>query len=74
MNKNGYAETRMMICRSCPLCKQTEDGLICNPNLWLNPKNGIVSAKPAPGSVNGCNCILEDKVEEGSESCPAGKW
>ena len=65
---------RMVICVTCPLMKETDDGAICNPRLTIDPKTLDVSTKDKPGYYRGCNCIIEDKITNEDESCPAGRW
>lgn len=65
---------RMVICAMCPLCKDSEEGYICNAKLYLHPRTGDVSTKPKDGYVRGCDCLLEYKTKEEDERCPAGKW
>lgn len=67
------SEERLIICRSCPLFKDTSGGL-CNRNLWLNPKTGEVSEEQKDGFVRGCGCRLKAKTRLKHSKCPADKW
>nr|DAQ91052.1 MAG TPA: hypothetical protein [Bacteriophage sp.] len=42
---NELSESRMKICRKCPIFKNVLGG-ICNSKLWLNPETNEVSTEP----------------------------
>jgi hypothetical protein len=65
-------ERRYNICLVCPICDQ-EDG-VCNSHLYLNPENNDVSTTPKEGYIKGCGCILENKIKNKTNHCPAKKW
>ena len=67
------SETRLKICRICPIYSSQYGGL-CNRKLWLNPKTGDVSIEKKDGYYKGCGCKLSWKTTVIDEQCPAGKW
>ncbi len=67
------SESRMKICRRCPLFKDTVGG-ICNSRLWLNPITGEVKTVAASGFYKGCGCVLKSKTRAPYAKCPAKKW
>jgi len=66
------SESRMKICRKCPIFKNILGG-ICNSKLWLNPETNEVSGKPKDGFVRGCNCRMVAKTRVPTAVCVAGK-
>lgn len=72
LNKN-ISETRLAICKRCPLYTSKFGGL-CNNRLWLNTETGDVSISYKEGYVKGCGCRLNAKTTLAREKCPAGKW
>lgn len=70
---NELSESRMKICRKCPIFKDILGG-ICNSKLWLNPETNEVSAKPKDGFARGCECRLLAKTRVPTATCVAGKW
>lgn len=72
LNKS-LQESRMDICKKCPLFKQVAGG-ICNPSLWLNPKTEEISNNKKDGYVKGCGCRLRAKTTLVKSHCPARKW
>lgn len=73
MNQD-ISETRMKICRECPLYKQTAMGPVCNSKLWLDTITGEVSNIKRPGFKSGCGCRLTAKTRLSYTHCPVGKW
>ena len=67
-------EKRLEICKQCPLWKETINGPVCNPNKWINPKDGKSSYFPKDGYVKGCGCLLERRVLNSDAKCVANKW
>ena len=67
------AQTRINICKVCPIYS-TKFGGICNNKLYLNPENNDVSFAPKEGYVRGCACRVQAKASIPSEHCVAGKW
>ena len=70
---NELSESRMKICKKCPIFKDVLGG-ICNSKLWLNPDTNEVSTEPKQGFFRGCGCILKKKVSVSYANCVAGKW
>ena len=73
MTASELSAQRLEICRQCPLYKETSNGPICNPKLFLS-KDGKVSYLPKEGYVKGCSCRLLKKTRNASLHCPAEKW
>lgn len=73
LNKD-ISETRMEICRECPLYKQTVMGPVCNSRLWLNVNTGEVSETKKVGYKSGCGCRLGSKTRLSYAHCPLNKW
>lgn len=72
--ENDLSESRLIICRECPLFKNSVVGIICNKELTLNPITGEVDTENKPGFYRGCNCRLEAKTRNVGAHCPANKW
>ena len=68
------SETRMTICRDCPLYKQTAMGPVCNSKLWLDTLTGEISETRKPGFKSGCGCRLNAKTRLSYTHCPIDKW
>lgn len=66
-------QTRLEICKKCPLFKVTTVGLICNSKLWVNEEN-VVSLKRKEGYKRGCGCRLEAKTRLPNATCTRGLW
>lgn len=66
-------ESRLRICRKCPLYIDSEGG-ICNENLYFSPSKQELSYIPLPGFISGCGCKLKLKTKFESEKCSLGKW
>lgn len=71
---SALSESRLKICRKCPLYKMTTVGPMCNSNMWINLKTGDVSETIKDGYVNGCGCRLEAKTTLVNARCPINKW
>lgn len=69
----AMSETRMRICKTCPLYSNSLGG-ICNNKLWIDPETEDISFEKQPGYKRGCGCVLSFKTSVASEKCPIGKW
>jgi hypothetical protein len=66
---------RVAICHNCDLLTESKIfGMICNPNLYLNPITNQVSYNAKPGFKNGCGCVIGSKARVKEAHCPLGKW
>lgn len=65
-------ESRMKICKECPLYKETPLGPICNPSLFIN-KDGEISQIKRDGYVRGCSCALKKKCNLPRAHCIVNK-
>lgn len=69
------AEEREAICRACPLCKEVNTMIICNPNLYLNLEDGkTTSDVPIAGYKRGCGCMMTKRWSNPNSKCVCGKW
>ena len=69
------SETRLAICKECPLFKETAMGMICNPRLYINEENKTdYSVRPKIGYRKGCGCRLQAKTRLPHSRCIVGKW
>jgi len=77
-SNKDISKDRMDICKGCPLLKFTNGVHICDPSKKIKAEiNWLNNSKDnADVSVNGCNCILENKttVVGLGQTCPALKW
>lgn len=71
---SDISQTRLEICRKCPLYKSTTYGPVCNSKLWVNTTTGEISNSKKPGYKNGCGCMLNNKTKLSYTSCPLSKW
>ena len=65
-------ETRMEVCKKCPLYKETMMGPICNPSKYMNDQ-GDVSTSPMTGYKKGCGCRLNAKTRLTYATCTHGR-
>lgn len=72
--EDELSESRLAICRACPLYVNSTLGWRCNPNLYLNPDTMEVKEQPESGFIPGCNCRLEAKTRVPEAHCPTGQW
>lgn len=73
-NKNEELfETRIKICKECPLYLETALGPICNSKLYINAQNEV-SDTPKDGFKRGCSCLLMKKSRLQTAKCIIGKW
>ncbi len=73
LNKD-LLESRMKICKKCPLYTKKYGKEICNSSLYLNPETGDLSLYKQDGYKRGCGCFLKAKLTVLSEKCPLDKW
>lgn len=65
---------RLLVCKDCPLYKETKLGPQCNPALYLNAETGETSVTKKEGYIRGCGCRLNAKTRNEDAECPNGKW
>ena len=73
-NEEELSKARLDICSKCPLLKKGKYGLVCNPNLFLDPETDETSAVSKEGYIRGCGCRLQAKSRLAEATCPANKW
>ena len=72
---SSLSETRLAICRTCPLFRKTWEGTHrCDGTKYMNPETKETSYLPKKGYVKGCNCLCEMKANNPSAHCVAGLW
>lgn len=67
-------ESRMNICKECPLLMNGKFGPQCNNSLWLDTETNNTSTVPKDGYIRGCGCRLNAKTRIPDAHCPANKW
>jgi hypothetical protein len=72
--ETDFRDSRIAICRQCPLYSHTSIGLVCNSEYYLDPLTDSLSTYPKIGYFKGCGCRLEAKTRVKDEKCPAKKW
>lgn len=63
-------QTRMAICKTCPLFTDTMFGMICDSKRYLNAKTNKTSYVPLEGYKRGCGCRLSAKTRLEKAHCP----
>lgn len=71
--KEELSARRLAICKTCPLGKQTQIGLVCDSSKWMNSKGETLN-HPAEGYVRGCACRMSAKSRVEYAKCVAGRW
>lgn len=68
---NDLYESRMEICKKCPLFKETElYGPVCNGSKYLNKYDKTsVSNFPRKDYIRGCGCKLKFKCKNPKVHC-----
>lgn len=70
--ENELYESRMKICRKCPLYDEESDR--CDAKKCYNPKTGEIASHPFPGAICGCNCYMSKKTRVPESHCVLNKW
>lgn len=73
-DEQALSDSRLAICKQCPLLKETAIGLICNSALFLNVETGEVREDEHEGFHRGCGCRLNAKSRLPDAKCPLDKW
>lgn len=73
-SEQDLAESRLAICRACPLMKKKLYGFVCDSTTYLNVETNETSLIRKPGFEKGCGCRLEAKTRLKDSKCPLGKW
>lgn len=68
------SESRMKICRKCPLYTETSLGPICNSKKCYNPETNELRSYPGDGFICGCQCRLKAKTALINAKCVLNKW
>lgn len=69
-------ESRMAICKKCPLYKIDQKyGPICNNAMYIDKEDKTtVSYTPKLGFIKGCGCKLNWKAKNIASHCIVNKW
>lgn len=68
------SESRISICKECPLCSINRLGLVCDAKKCLNKETEEVVSFPGKNITCGCGCRLEAKTRLKNAKCVLGKW
>lgn len=68
------SESRISICKQCPLCSTNRLGLVCDSKKCASKETGELVLAPTKGVVCGCGCRLEAKTRLKNAKCVLGKW
>ena len=73
---NDLYESRMAICKNCPLYKiDFYKGPVCNSALYINSVDKKTTSNVSkPGYVKGCGCKLRYKAKNSNLHCIIGLW
>lgn len=66
------AESRMKICKECPLYNKENDR--CDASRCINLKTGEIAMGPGKDIVCGCNCFMSRKTFSPNSHCVMKKW
>lgn len=72
--ENELYETRIEICKQCPLCTNSSIGYICNSSKCINIKTGELVYAPGKDIACGCGCRLSAKTRLPNAKCVLNKW
>lgn len=72
--ENDLYESRIRICRQCPLYTKTSFGPICDSKKCVNPETNEVKTYPESGYICGCSCRLEAALRLKNKKCNLNKW
>ena len=72
--ENDLYESRIRICRQCPLYTETMAGPICDSKKCLNIETGELQSYPSNGYTCGCACRLNAKTRLRNAECILNKW
>lgn len=72
--ENDLYESRIRICRQCPLYTDTVAGPICDSKKCYNSETNTVQSYPANGYTCGCACRLNAKTRLKNAKCVLNKW
>lgn len=72
--ENDLSESRLEICKQCPLFKDSSFGPICNSNKYISPDGTNWDIKYHENWVRGCGCKLRSKTRLKNAHCIINKW
>lgn len=68
-----FIEDRIAICQKCAISRMTEFGLKCDERKYLNPETNESSFFKKDGWKKGCGCLIQVKIKNSNNHCPANK-
>ena len=71
--ERDLSETRMRICRSCPLFTDIMGG-VCDSKKCVDKTTNKIRHAPGENTICGCNCRLEAKSTLKNAKCVLDKW
>ena len=72
--ENELYESRIKICRECPLFSHSTLGDVCDAKkCWDVAENKVVKY-PGPDIICGCGCRLDAKARVRGAKCVLNKW
>jgi hypothetical protein len=71
--ERDLSETRMRICRSCPLFTDIMGG-ICDSKKCVDKTTNKLQYAPGENTICGCSCRLEAKSRLKKAKCVLDKW
>lgn len=72
--ENELHDSRMEICKDCPLFTQTSLGGMCDAKKCLNQSTGEIGSYPGQNIICGCGCRLDAKTRLKYAHCVLNKW
>ena len=67
-------ESRMKICKECPLFGHNALGDVCDSKKCYNPETGETSSTPGKGFTCGCGCKLAAALRVKAKKCVLNRW
>lgn len=67
-------DTRMEICKKCPLYSESSLGPKCDAKKCFNTKRNEVTLYPGSDITCGCGCFLDKKTRVKDSKCVLNKW
>ena len=72
--ENELYETRIEVCKKCPLYSESKLGPICDSSKCLNIKTNELVYGPGKDITCGCGCRLNAKLRLKNAKCVLEKW
>lgn len=72
--ENDLYESRIRICKQCPLYTETSLGPVCDSKKCFNKETNKTQSYPSDGFICGCACRLNAKTRLKNAKCVLNKW